>query len=103
MRIEHGLFDRPADQLFDRAQARVIVEPADFERLELRDHESGSQLSPCLLWCHRNIGRGYSRWEMVSAAEGDIFYFIHAEHAEKFFATFNNNASASEGGLMLAA
>jgi hypothetical protein len=103
MRIDHGCFERPADQLFDRAQARVIAEPPDFERLELRDFESGDQLSPCLAWCHRDIGRGYCKWEMVSGPEGDIFYFTQPDDAEKFFAVFNKDGVTGPKDLLLAA
>ena len=103
MRIEHGCFERPREQLFDRAQARVVVEPPDFERLELRDYESGDRLSPCLAWCHANIGPGWFRWEMVSATEGDIFYFTQAEHAEKFLETFSNGETVGPHDLLLAA
>ena len=103
MRIEYGCFERPAEQLFNRAQARVIVEPLDFERLELREYESASELSPCLAWCHANIGPGCFRWEMVSAPEGDIFYFTQAEEAETFLATFRNGESTGPGDFLLAA
>lgn len=103
MRIEHGCFERPSDQLFERAQARVFVEAADFQRLELREFECGGRLSPCLSWCHQNIGDGYLRWQMVPTPEADVFYFTRGEDAEKFFAEFSEKPSAGTPDLQMAA
>ena len=103
MRIEHGCFEGLSDQLMERAQARVFVEEVDFQRLELREFESGGRLSPCLSWCHEKIGGSYLRWQMIATPGADIFYFARPEDAEAFFAEFSEKSCAGSSDLPMAA
>jgi len=88
MRIERGCFERPSYRLFEAARCRVVVDPAHFRRLELREFERGDRLSPCLAWCHQTLGQGHVRWEMDTAGPADVFYFTQAHEAEAFYLRF---------------
>jgi len=88
MRIERGSFERPSHRLLEAARCRVLVEPTDFQRLELREFERGDRLSPCLAWCHAILGRGHVRWEMDGTGAADVFYFTQAHEAEAFYLRF---------------
>ena len=48
MRIERGCFERASHRRIPVARVRVVVDPADFERLELREFERADRLSPCI-------------------------------------------------------
>lgn len=88
MRIERGCFERPSNRLFEAARCRVVVGPADFRHLELREFERGDRLSPCLAWCHETIGKGHVRWEIDATGTTDVFYFTQPHEAEMFYHRF---------------
>ena len=88
MRIERSRFDRPSHGLFEVARCRVIVEPADFQRLQLREFECAAHLSPCLAWCHQSIGQGYVSWELDASGPADVFYFTQLSDGEAFYDQF---------------
>jgi hypothetical protein len=102
MRIERGCFERPSYRLFEAARCRVVVEPADFKRLELREFECGTHLSPCLAWCHETIGQSHVRWEMDATGAADVFYFTQLHEAEVFYHRFAPT-QAQQNELQLAA
>ena len=103
MRIERGCFERASYRRFAAARVRVVVDPADFERLELREFERADRLSPCIAWCHAAIGAGSLGWEMEAAERADIFYFTEPADAAAFHARFAGSPAAVAGERLLAA
>ena len=103
MRIERGCFERASYRRFAAARVRVVVEPADFERLELREFERADRLSPCIVWCHEHVGAGFLRWEMEANEEADIFYFTEPADAAAFHARFTGSLASAAAEQLLAA
>ena len=103
MRIERGCFERTSHRRIPLARVRVVVDPADFERLELREFERADRLSPCIAWCHAHAGAGSLGWEMEANERVDIFYFTEPADAAAFHARFAGSSASAAGKQHLAA
>ena len=103
MRIERGCFERASHRRIPVARVRVVVDPADFERLQLREFERADRLSPCIAWCHENIGAGFLGWEMEATEQADIFYFTEPADAAAFHARFAGSLASAAAEQLLAA
>jgi hypothetical protein len=93
MILLRGNFVWHCDTLRTPAEACVVIVPAEFERLELRDFEPASGLSPCLAWCHRHLGVGGGTWELAAAHDADLIYFESLAAAERFHAAFRDDVA----------
>ena len=103
MRIERGCFERASYRRIPVARVRVVVDPADFERLQLREFERADRLSPCIAWCHEHVGAGFLRWEMEANEQADIFYFTEPTDAAAFHARFAGSPADAAAERLLAA